>query len=195
MTFTELRTQFHTLLNRWYRWIAAVVLVVVLLLGWVVFLQDGYRELRDSGIGGYQATVERLNDRQAHLDQLRTMEKEYSQLEQERLRHIDYVLPQTLDATAVIADLSTFAATAGVRVMNIDVVRSSEVAATDSIVRTAVITLNVQTTDGSYDQLKRLLSALETYTPVLDLETLSYTPGNTSYALQLRTYYREDDLL
>lgn len=195
MTIAEFRTQLHALLDRWYRWIAAVVLVVVLLLGWMVFLQDGYRELRDSSIGGYQETVERLNDRQAHLQQLRTMEEEYSRLEQERLRHIDYVLPRSIDATAMIADLSTFATAAGVRVMNIDVVRSAEDTAMDSVVRTAVITLNVQTPDGSYDQLKQLLSALETYTPVLDLETLAYTPGNTSYALQLRTYYREDDTL
>lgn len=195
MTLAEFRTQLHTLLDRWYRWIAAVVLVVVLLLGWMVFLHDGYRELRDSSIGGYRVTVERLRDRQAHLQQLRTMEEEFTMLEQERLRHIDYVLPRGIDATAMIADVSTFATTAGVRVMNIDVVRSAEDAAIDGIVRTAVITLNVQTPDGSYDQLKQLLSALETYTPVLDLETLAYTPGNTSYALQLRTYYREDDTL
>ncbi len=198
MTIAEFQSQLHTVLDRWYRWVAVVVILIVLLLGWTVFWKDEYRELRDSNIGGYQVTVERLADRNAHLERLRTMEREYSQLEQERLRHIDYVLPNGLDATAVIADLSAFATTAGAHVLNIDVVRSTDTSAvieSDSVVRTAIITLNVQTPDGSYEQLKQLLGALELYTPVLDLETLAYTPGNTSYALQLRTYYREDDTL
>lgn len=63
---------------------------------------------------------------------------------------------------------------------------------TNDRIRTANVSLNVSSVDGSYEGLKTFLDVLESFVPILDLQTISYSPSTTSYALQMKTYYFDD---
>ena len=52
-----------------------------------------------------------------------------------------------------------------------------------------LITMNVELQDKSYAGVKNFLASLSSFTPVLELSSLTYAEGTNNFGLQLRTYY------
>lgn len=180
---------------------------VVLGLGWLLLLNREVQSIQASGALGYQDAVLRLEQAEQRLAELKQMEQAYEDLSQERLAQVDPVLPIGLNPPAVISNIESFASSTGLEILSIDVVQpetvdelappvTEEVGApvfSDPNIQTATITLNVDSEQGSYNELKRFLDTLESFVPVYDLRTISYVPDTTSFALQLQTYYLAED--
>lgn len=197
-----------------YRWFLLGVLVVVFTVGWFALLRGEYKAIVDSGIIGYEQTVDRLEERRLHLEQLRAMKTSYESLNGERLQQLDELLPIGLASTEIISRMSAFADAAGVNVLSIDVVTGTDAAVAGSqaqplvvggqqtsdatavqqspLYTSANITVNIENADNSYAALKTFLDSLESFVPVVDLKQLSFSPDTTTYALQLTTYYIEE---
>lgn len=194
----------NVFVGQWFKWFALGTIVLIMVLGWFVLLQREYNTLRNSGIIGYQATIERLQERQTYLQSLREMERSYNELNQEQLRQMEQILPVGFDATTAMARVEEFARQAGLELLSVDVSSGGEVTAegeeaastaapANSNLRVAQISLNLTAEDGSYEELKRFLDTIDSFVPVMNLAAISYAPATTSYAIQLETYYIEAD--
>lgn len=188
-----------------YRWFVFGEVLIVGWIGWTVLLQGEYQHIRESGILEYQNRVEQRGDRQRTLEQLQDLAADLEGLHHERLQQVEAVLPTGLDPVQVMNELQTFATTAGVTILSMDITQSSsaedttsesEEAAAISVsaftherLRTAIVSMNIATAAGSYAELKTFLDALESFVPILNLRNLTYAPETTSFALQLETYY------
>lgn len=204
INLSDMRTQANTFVGQWYRWFVLGVLLIVFVLAWFLILQREYIALRQSGIIGYEATIERLQDRQDYLSGLRQMEESYEELNQEQLRQLEYLLPTGFDVSSTIARMEDFARQSGLSLLSVDVVSGREVQTganettaqndvtfSNKNIREASISMNLAT-DGSYEQLKRFLDTLDSFVPVLNLKSISYTPATASYAIQVQTYYIDE---
>lgn len=187
--------------------------MLVLWFGWSLLLRGEYQRIRESGILEYQNRVTQRQTKQENLAQLQQLATHVDGLNQERLDQLNAILPTGFDSVAMIDQMQAFAAVAKVTILSIDVTQESstsqsttvkgkaaQTAETDttsaaqrqlaqSNVRTAVITLNVESEQSSYADMKAFLDTLESFVPVLNLHNLTYSPETTSFALQLQTYY------
>lgn len=200
-------------LTSYYRWFVLMVVVLVGAGGWMFLLQGEYQHIVDSGILEYNNRVQQREDRQATLQSLEQLAKDFDNLNEERLDQLASVVPTGLDTIETVNAMQAFAASSNVNILSIDVVKES-VAPTvttgtgskkntntttttttqfsDDTIRTAVISMNVETPTASYAELKTFLDSLESFVPLLNLSNLTYAPDTTSFALQLETYYFDD---
>ncbi|MFH1426237.1 MAG: hypothetical protein ABIG66_02275 [Candidatus Kerfeldbacteria bacterium] len=192
-------------ISKYYLWFVALEAVLILVVGWFVLLDKELTKIEEAGLIGYEDTSARLQERENYLLQLQTMETEYSKLSEERLQQMDHLLPVGLEPASVINRMSALAEQAGLAILSIDVVKPEPVAEatitdagtiageaskfTSKDVRTATITLNIESGEGTYEELKLFLDTLESFVPILDLQNLTFSPGSASYALQLQTYF------
>jgi len=196
-----------------YKWFVLGEIVIIAVLGWFVLLRGEYKAIVDSGIIGYEETRSRLVSRETHLDDLRVMKSTYESLNAERLEQLNELLPIGIEPTHIISRLHAFAQAANVQLISIDVttgasgeesgitpngdfaVQGKDGADAEAskvgtdLYETAIITVNMEKTDSSYQGLKTFLDSLESFVPVLDLRQLSFSPDSTTYALQLTTHY------
>jgi hypothetical protein len=181
-------------------------IVVILGAGWLLLLSREVEAIQQSGILGYEDSVQRLQLAEQRLAELKELEQSYEAVSQERLSQLEPVLPIGLEPPSVISNIQSFADSTGLEILSIDVVVPEPVAGaqpevvtnaglpefSNPDIRTATITLNVDSQEGSYGELKRFLDTLENFVPVYDLRTISYVPDTTSFALQLETYFVAD---
>lgn len=204
INWSEWKTKANTFAGQYYKWCVVGVLLVILIGGWFGILQREFFAVQQNGVAGYEATIERLQDRQEYLAGLRKMEDSYNELNQEQLRQLEYLLPVGFDTTATIARMEQFAGQAGLQLLSVDVTSGQEIESgtntttqegaltfSNKSIRRANIAMNLSTADGSYDELKHFLDTLDTFVPVLNLDAISYTPATGSYAIQVTTYYIE----
>ncbi|MFC1597916.1 hypothetical protein ACFL2M_00070 [Patescibacteria group bacterium] len=198
----------NTFVSKYFVWLVVGVGVVIFSAGWFFLLQGAYFSLQETGFTTYDEAAQNLEDRQNYLLNLTLMESEFVELDEERLQQTKHLLPVGLEPTEVISNIQAFTGATGLTVLSIDVVKPEvEVVQQRAVegertgpepfenkrIRTATVTMNVENTAGSYAELKRFLDALETFVPVMDLRNLSYTPDTSSFALQLQTYYLQEE--
>lgn len=189
-------------ISRFYLVFVLAEAALIVVGGWFLLINPQLIQVQEASLIGYGDTVIELEDRQNQLVQLKQMEQQYQGLNLEQLTQLEAYLPVGLDPTTLILTMDGFAEAADVEIISIDVVKPEQEAeeagsateATsssfrDSSIRTAVITMSVQTQEGSYAELKQFLDVMENFVPVLNLQNLSYAPETVSYALQLQTYY------
>ncbi|MCW1929937.1 MAG: hypothetical protein KIH62_001310 [Candidatus Kerfeldbacteria bacterium] len=196
---------------RYYYWCAATVCIICVLLGWFLFLQPQYQKIQGAGLVDLQTANAELVKRQTQLADLDMMQKSYESLNAEQLRQLHSVLPTDVDEISLLASLQAFADASRATILSIDVVLSGNAAqvaqqtqqqnaneattsqpiVSNEHVRIAYITLNIRPLDSTYEGFKQFLASLDHFTPVLNLQQMTYSPTTTSYALQLETYYAE----
>ncbi|HLD21994.1 MAG TPA: hypothetical protein VJB65_03775, partial [Patescibacteria group bacterium] len=196
--------------TRTYFWAVIVIEIIIIFgIGWFTLLRPTYETLTTMRTQGYTAAQEQLEQQKTYLQNLQSMKEQFSHLQQERLQQLHTVVPTGFDAPQTITAMQAFAEVAHVQIVSIDVVQSQITQsnniqgqnsvkeqtaitnASDTALRTATITLNLKREDKTYEGLKQFLHTLESTVPILDLENLSYTADTDSFALQLRTYYKD----
>lgn len=211
-SFTSYYAAANTFITKYFRWFVLLEIAFILLIAWFALLQNAYITIREQGLVGYAQIQTDIETKQQRLKSLERMSTALQAVNTERLRQIDALLPVGLQPTRVIADMHAFADSAHVTIASIDVVQNAASAQTASTsvavaagdenivvpssidqsgVSTATITMSVETQGGEYETLKTFLDSLESFVPLLDLNSLNYSPATTSYALQLTTYYIE----
>lgn len=203
----------HPFIHTHYRLLVCIEIALLCAISWFTFLRQQYEHLQERGFIGQQVAMDERDQRQQYLDQLKQMNNSYTAVDTERIQQMNVVLPDGIDATAIMAYLQRLADAASMHVLSVDVVESASSTITtgtttaanantpgnsDTAAATlpasigrAVITLNIESVTGSYDELKDFLNLLQSSVPLLDLRNLSYSPSSSSFALQLETYYRK----
>lgn len=197
--------ELNKLTGKYYKWLVLLEVALVGLFGWLFVLQGQYQQLSENGLLTFQQTAEDLAARQSYLNELRKSEQSYNSLNVERLRLMEGTLPVGLEKNQLIADMQAFADSADMTIYGIDVTLGGNAVAsedgatqnqqfTNRNIKTAVISLNIAGKTNSYEELKSFLDSLESFIPILDLRSINYTSDTSSFALQLYTYYLEEEL-
>lgn len=200
--FLNMMHTLNKLVTVYYDFAIAAVLILVLGLSWVLFIGPAYNDIQVADTAGLDEVQKKLQNRQDHLFQLRRLEQEYHNLNQEQLFESTLILPTGYDNIEIMKHLGAFAQIANAEIVSMDIVDSgavnaktaanevaTEITFDQKSIHTVDITLNIQPNDVSYQGMKNLLEDIETFAPVLNMTDMSYTPGATSFTLKLESYY------
>lgn len=188
---TNRLTQF---LDSYYRPLSALVVVVMIVIGWFTLLWPQYQALNDSGVLQYQSALVTLREHQQYLEDLRTMSERYATIDQRVFYAVDTLIPAHRSQELLFADLEKVFANTAFTIDNMNVAKLDATAAVTSTlpedVRLVTVSVNVSTEDPSYSSFKELLIRIQQSAQLLNLQSLNYAPGNSSYSFVFSSYER-----
>lgn len=190
--------QLNHWLERSYGYVALVVVgvVTVVIANWFIWPQ--YQRMQSAGILQYRDITQLLDQRRAYITDLQTMEREYAALDHRITRAIDVALPGNYADGPVYVEVEQLLGGTDFIVQSVNVAVNATIDPTGAVVATnpiyEVVTLsvNISAVDATvtYDDFKELLRRIEQYPHLLNLETLTYSPGTSGYTFVLKTYQR-----
>lgn len=175
-----------------YGYVALGLVGVIIILMANLFIWPQYQRMQSAGTLQYRDITSVIEQRQAYIADLQTMQQAYAQLDQRIVRAIDVVLPTDYSAGPVFAEVEQLFQGSGFTVQSINVAAtSSEAVATEqpTLYDVVSISVNLTSTDAvTYADFKQLLERIERYPHLMNLESLTYTPDTTGYTFVLKTY-------
>lgn len=192
-------------MNQWLeRSYGYVALGVVGIIGLVManwFIWPQYQRMRSAGILQYRDITQVLDQRKRYIADLEVMQREYEALDQRVIRAIDVALPVDYVQGQVYIEVEQLLQGTPFTVDSVNVAVNSTTDPTETASPTVqthdvyeVVTLSVNisaaTDTVSYDDFKTLLARIERHPHLLNLEALTYSPGNTAFTFVLKTYQR-----
>ncbi len=209
----KLPSIFSQLLSTYFRWTAAGVVVIILGLGYWLFLGQQLDALKTTSLAERTRTETQLKQRQAYLAALRSSIQAFQQrLPQSALTAIDDFLPSQPDFPGLLVTIRNIAGAANVDLQSLTISDGGATAgasaaagsATEGAASTTVSSFNLKTEDASvvvsggssYEDFKRFLAVVESSRRLMDIQSLSFGVSQSSsasaqnYSLTLRTYYQ-----
>lgn len=167
--------------------------VLLLASGYFVAIKPKVISLQQNGGRDLEVLrVERVK-RQAYLAQLQDVSKKYHQFDKNQLDNFSQILPSGPDFAGLFVQLQSLAAANSLILSNVNFnesVASTEEGNKNDDVKKIGIGLNVAGTgQGSYNQLKAFIFALENNLRLFDVQAVYFNPGSPNYSLTLTAYY------
>lgn len=201
------KEKWQLLFSKYFVWIALFVVMILCVIAWFAVFANEFHIIRISSAQEYETAQLELSRKEAQLAAVQQLEQQYEGVNEERLRQLESVLPIGLQETALISSVEELAQSVGLSVNSIDVssdvqeqnttpnpestTPSDQVKLSHAFLRTATLSINVEAQQFDYTAMKKFVDALESFTPLVELEGLQYSDNTTGFSLQLRTYYRE----
>ncbi|MDP3964773.1 MAG: type 4a pilus biogenesis protein PilO [bacterium] len=194
------------------KFIIGGIIVLVLLLGWSIFLAPKYESIQNQGLLDYDKKQDTLTQRQSYLSQLQELADEYRAIDQAAVENVNQVLPSEQQLPELFVMLEAFAEDAGLTVERItltpqgrvqaaaqsrgavgedgqsETIESSTLADPTQVGEIGIV-MGISVTDFSYAQFKNLMQSIEQNIRLFDLNTVNYAPGTQSFVLNMTTYY------
>lgn len=188
--------QLNSWLERSYGYVALGMfgVIAVVMTNWFIWPQ--YQRMQSAGILQYRDMTVVLDQRRAYIQDLAVMQQEYEQLDQRIVRAIDLALPEEYADGPVYAEVEQLLQGTPYSIQSVNIAVSGETETADPIYEVVTLSLNISAVNGtaSYDDFKTLLARLEQYPHLLNLESLTYSPGTSAYTFVLKTYQRRTTL-
>lgn len=197
----QLQHSLIKLINKRFRLIAGIVVVVVLALGFVLFLNPKIEEIRKVGTFNLETTKEQLRLKDELIETTNSLISKYEQLELDNLEKLSKMLPATQDIPAMFVQIEALALASGLKLNNVGfaqldasaVTRANSAAVIAENDDTAIptpsaptapkealkemsVTFSVSGGQG-YEHLKEFLTNLESSIRLLDVQSLTYAPS------------------
>ena len=191
-------TQLNLWLERSYAFVALGVVgaITVVVANWFIWPQ--YQRMQSAGILQYRDITHVLEQRRAYIADLAVMQQEYEALDHRITRAVDLALPGDYVAGPVYIEVEQLlqGTDYAVQSVNVAVDAVSSTSTTSAVYDIVTLSVNISAADAevSYNDFKTLLSRIERYPHLLNLETLTYTPGTNAYTFVLKTYQRKTSL-
>ncbi len=192
---------FMKLLSRYIYWVAALLGIALLAVGYIFLLQPKIFEHRDNPelTLEYQQSV--LDQRQQKVKQLNNLITDYKRLPASHFAKINELLPSANEAPVLFTHLSGLAKANDSVLLNAS---ASELGDKDLI--TLLVTEGVtapkdlrvvevnadflgKVGNDSYSYFKQLVSALEKNIRLFDIQYISFSPELANFSFTARTYY------
>lgn len=177
-------------------------LIMILMLNFLIWPQ--YQRMTDDGLLQDQNMASILQQRENYLEQLKLMETSYLEIDQRIMRDIAVVLPMPVSDGVIYAELEQVVTGTNFQIDSINIARLNATTAdiaeaefmTTSPYEVVSISINIssQSDQVSYADFKELLRKIEQYPHLLDLESLSYSPSESSYTFLIKTYQQQQQL-
>ena len=191
-------TQLNLWLERSYAFVSLGVVgaITVVVANWFIWPQ--YQRMQSAGILQYRDITHVLEQRRAYIADLAVMQQEYEALDHRITRAVDLALPGDYVAGPVYIEVEQLLQGTDytVQSVNVAVDAVSSTSTTSAVYDIVTLSVNISAADAevSYNDFKTLLSRIERYPHLLNLETLTYTPGTNAYTFVLKTYQRKTSL-
>ncbi len=197
--------QLNKLLERYYLYVSVglVGLITILMLNFLIWPQ--YQVMQSSGVLQYQNIIDVVAQRKAYLQQLQAMQADYESIDRRVVRAIDIALPDAYTEGPVYTEVEQLFNGTQFFLESINVSTGSTTGTTtttdtvdasassaDAVYQEVTLSINISAIDGtsSYADYLELLRHIEQSPHLMNLESVSYTPGSSAYTLVLKTYQR-----
>lgn len=189
---TNTITQF---LDKYYRAFSMIIAALMIVLGWWLLLWPQYQALTDSGVLQYQTALVTLGEHQHYLADLQTMAERYQTIDRRVFYAVNTLVPPHRDQELLFADLENVFANTAFTITSMNVASQSTtdkttVSALPDTIALVTVSVNVATTDPSYSNFKELLKRIQQSAQLLNLQSLNYAPGSSSYTFIFTSYER-----
>lgn len=199
------------ILDKYFRWTAGVVVILVLVFGYVFVIHGRIEAVRTTGFLERQKVEDAIKADQAYLQKLKTSVDTYhATLTQNDINTINNFIPTQADFPGLLMNLKLVAEDAGLTLQDMSVSQvgsgatgaaATTTAPAPTIAGTALQTQDVaMTVTGgmNYDTFKKFILKVESSQRLMDVVSVSFggnaktqnttTTGDT-YTLTVRTYY------
>jgi hypothetical protein len=189
------RRVLNAFLFQYVNGLVLLVLLGVLYAGYLFLLRPKYTAIRGELNASVAAKEKEFEDLQNYLSVLNNYYRSYENVDKEKVKKIDGMLPTGRSTEDLFAVFEQLAAEKGLVIKEI-AIAPEEVAKTSkknqkavsSLSGIGVTTITLDFVGGTYPILKDLLATLETSQRLFDVESVDYNPGNSSLTLKLKAY-------
>lgn len=170
---------------------SVVVILAIGLSAFFLAIVPFVRMLQPGGSASVSDARTKNESAKALLDSQKKIVSSIAAIPQADRDLLAYALPSEADTPGLSVQLNSIAVNSGVKLTRLDMTAAIEATGSGSLIPQSVQPINiVMSVDGiSYDKLKILLSNIDNSLRLLDVRTLSFTPGANSISLELRTYF------
>ncbi len=165
------------IIDYYFKWIALVLIVIILLGGYFMVLRDKYSAYAQSK----NTTLVGMKDslKNAENDRLAIVNAKHATLSFDEEKLMSLAVPSKFNFSSMVSQLTSLSTAYNFNVSNIEVAK-------DDGVKSARVTMSVS--GGNYEDFKRLLSAIETSSMIFDVLSVNFNSGQ-SYDLVIKSYY------
>jgi Tfp pilus assembly protein PilO len=174
------------IMERYFKWIALILFIVVLTIGYFVVLKDkydAYMESKNITLAGMEESIKNAaSDKIA----MQNIKKANISTDEENLLYM--AVPKTFDFNSIVSQLTALSSAYNFSVNNIEVAKGDETedAVSGQNIKSARISMSIS--GGNYEEFKRFLSAIETSSMIFDVLSVNFSAGQ-SYDLVIKSYY------
>ncbi|MFA5995115.1 MAG: hypothetical protein WCW27_03560 [Patescibacteria group bacterium] len=196
------KNKIYQIVDKYFAYSLAIIFGVLILFGGYFIIYPQYVKFQNSGKQTYQQSVTVLEQRQQYLADLKTMEQYYQQLDKRLLVVVNQVLPAAT-TEQLFAEIEAVFSKTNFTVQSINIANTAPTSPTTSPASGATnntgvpkgftrtqVTVNIVGNNTNYEDFKKLLQQLENNARILELSSLSYSPGADSFTLLLQVYQR-----
>lgn len=175
-----------------HKWFAIGALIVVIGVGYLIVLSPKIQELREVGIEGQkdrEATLSTLKD---ELSQLQSAKEQFDMITSEELELITLALPTEKNIPNLFVEIPLFLETKNLTMTSLDISEVDLLFNQGEQPRTTIHRVDITVgVDGleSYLLFKDFLASVEDNLRLLDINSITYVPGSSSYTFIFSTYY------
>lgn len=193
------KADIYSFVDKYFGYLVTVIVFLVLLFGMTQVIIPSWQKIRGVDVLNTKELQAELDESSAFLSELKAMRDEYDKVDYSNIKRIERLLPRGLDKERLFLQLQTFGDDLGLTVTAITITgneattnatrrQTSTVVDTTSRVQEAVITVTIQGL-ANYEDFKKLLHAIESYSPVLELTSVQYPPAAAGNSFTFTTYY------
>jgi len=193
----EIRRKILLFTNRFFIPIAVVLVICIFIASYFTFIEKEIANIKNIGVVDFQKKKNELSEKNALLDKIKKVHESYLKINKDEIKKISLILPEEKDTASLFMEVESLARKSGLLLNGVDIAQGGAISVpasggTDSPalnINKLNINLKIQGID-KYDKLKLFLNNIEKEIRILDLNSLTYSPGTDSYALSLITYYQ-----
>lgn len=193
-----------------FKWVLVFLVIIILVLGYFIILQEPISRLKDSynqKLPALVKIVKILEERKVFLSQNLNTGLSFTPSEEHLLSS---ALPGSFDFSSILIQIASLVKEFNFMVNNVVISEVKEAAPaalpeeglaadadTGIIAKSAVqadalglkkVNIDLEVSGGNYDDFKRLIEALESSRMIFDVKAVNFS-GSESYKLNLVTYY------
>ena len=186
-----IKRRFKYIFSRYYMMIVIVMVLIILGSGYYIFIKERVADIQEIGVVDLSSRLAILDSRQRTLQSLDDLNKKYESVTSDQLKQLQYVLPQKSEIPQLMIELKNFVES---NQLNLAKLESGQLSVdgsegTDQSIKSLNITMSISGIN-SYFLMKDFLDKLSGNLQLLELTSLSYSPGTQNYSLNLTLFYQ-----
>lgn len=204
----QIKNNINIFLNRYFGAIAIFAAVIVLILGNLFLVWPKYKQITDDIRSAEKKESLNYSKRQKYLSQLKELKAEYKKINQDDIKKIEIMLPKTNNKEKLLAQIEKIILKNGfllkdLRVEDVNDKQKKAVVAKKNMsadtskglikpvgkVNIKKVKINMNVIGADYKGFKKLLGVIENNLRLMDITSLSFSPGGGSVSLEMYAYY------
>ena len=193
-----------------FRSIIILLLFIVLGGGWFFFSEPKLEALKAEKIN-FKKQQESLTFKENYLEELKKITRDYEKITQEKIKKINSVLPSEADLPGIFVQMDALAKENGFVLRSIEAIQSKAKKGSEPLDSTQdrlldgsrkqeeesskkrksikEISITLELENGSYEKIKKFLDGVEKNLRILDIVSINFDSGGSSFKVNLKTYY------